>query len=148
MRRLHFILLTLFVSCLSLSAPADGPAQRVSHVWIREAPPGVTVLAGYFTLENLTDQALTLTGASSPDFDSVELHKSFQKGGVESMEPVDKIGLAPHQSVVFEPGSYHLMLMQPHKQLHTGDTLTLFLDFSDGSRLTILAPLRRDPPKG
>jgi copper(I)-binding protein len=140
--------LALLAACIGSLAHADGPAENVSHVWIREAPPGVTVLAGYFTLDNLTGKTLDLTGASSPDFAMVEIHKSVQKDGVESMQPVDKISLPPHQGVVFQPGGYHLMLMQPHKRLSSGDTITLILNFSDGSTLTILAPLRRDAPRG
>lgn len=146
MRRL-FLLLALAAAWLPAALMADGPSTRVSHVWIREAPPGVEVLGGYFTLENLTAKPLTLTAVNSPDFGSVMMHQTVQKGGQEDMQEVAKIDIAAHGSVEFKPGGYHLMLMQPKKNLGAGDTVTLMLTFSDGSELAILAPVRRDPPQ-
>jgi copper(I)-binding protein len=143
LRRLSLACLMLV---LPLAAWSDGPSVRASHVWIRQAPPGVTVLAGYLTLENLTDKPLTLTGLSSPEFGAVELHKSTVKDNVESMEPVARLDLAAHASIEFKSGGYHVMLMQPKKNLFAGDTVTLDLTFSDGSELAIMAPVRRDAP--
>ena len=140
----------LCLACLMLVLPlaawSDGPSVRASHVWIRQAPPGVNVLAGYFTLENLTGKPLTLSGVTSPEFGDAELHKSTVKDNVESMEPVDSVDIAAHGSIEFKPGSYHVMLMQPRKNLFAGDTVTLDLKFSDGSELAIMAPVRHDPP--
>ena len=129
-----------------LLAAADGPSTRVSHVWIREAPPGINVLAGYFTLDNLTGKALTLSGVSSADFGMVEIHQSLQQNGAESMQQLDGLSIPAHGSVEFRPGGYHLMLMQPRKNLFSGDTVSLILSFSDGSQLAILAPVRHDAP--
>jgi hypothetical protein len=127
-------------------ANAAGPSVRASLVWIRQAPPGIAVLAGYFTLQNLTDQPLTLTAVESRDFGSVEMHRSFIKDGVEEMEPVPSIVIPAHGSVEFKPGGYHLMMMQPKKNLFAGDMAEVTLTFSDGSQLAILAPVRHDPP--
>ena len=145
MRRI-FLVLSLAAAWLPGVLMADGPSTRVSHVWIREAPPGVDVLGGYFTLENLTAKPLTLTAVSSPDFDSVMMHQTVQKGGQEDMVDVAKIDIPAHGSLEFKPGGYHLMLMQPKKNMGAGDSVTLMLTFSDGSELAILAPVRRDPP--
>jgi periplasmic copper chaperone A len=142
MRRLLALLLLITAS----SAWCDGPTVRASHVWIREAPLGVKVLAGYFTLENLTDKPLSLVAVSSPDFDAAMLHQSVVKGGVESMLPVDSLDIPAGGSVELQPGGYHVMLMLPKKNLFTGDMVTLMLTFSDKSELAIMAPVRRDPP--
>jgi len=131
---------------LPLVAWSDGPSVRASHVWIRQAPLGVNVMAGYFTLENLTDKPLTLTAATSPDFGAVELHKSTIRDNIESMESVVSVDMAAHSSIEFKPGSYHVMLMHPKRNLFTGETVILDLTFSDSSELTILAPVRRDAP--
>lgn len=129
-----------------VAAAADGPSTRVGHVWIREAPPGINVLAGYFTLDNLTDKALTLNEVSSADFGQVEIHQSLQANGVESMRQLDSLSVPAHGSVKFIPGGYHLMLMKPRKNFFNGDTVSLILSFSDGSQLAILAPVRHDAP--
>ena len=145
MRRV-FPLLALCAYLLAPAALADGPSTRVSHVWIRQAPPGVDVMAGYFTLENLTARPLDLTSVISLDFGSVMMHASVVKGDQESMVEVPKITLPAHGSVEFKPGGYHLMLMEPKKNLYAGDMVSLTLSFSDGSQLAILAYVRRDPP--
>ena len=131
---------------LPAAMAADGPTMRVNHVWVREAPPGVEVMAGYFVLENLTDKPLALTETSSPDFGSVMMHESVVKGSQEGMQEVAQILVPAHGSVEFKPGGYHLMLMQPRKNLFSGDMVTLMLKFSDGSELAILANVRREPP--
>ncbi|MFI4967742.1 MAG: copper chaperone PCu(A)C [Gammaproteobacteria bacterium] len=142
----HSLLLLLMVAVLLPLANAAGPSVRASLVWIRQAPPGIAVLAGYFTLQNLTDQPLTLTAVESRDFGSVEMHRSFIKDGVEEMEPVPSIAIPAHGSIEFKPGGYHLMMMQPKKNLFAGDMAEVTLSFSDGSQLAILAPVRHDPP--
>lgn len=140
-------LVLLLAAMLALaSAYADGPSVRASHVWIRVSPPGVGVDAGYLTLENLTGKPLSLDKVSSPDFESVMIHQSIEKGGVESMQELPELALPSKGTVDFKPGGYHLMLMNPRKNLFPGDTVTLMLSFSDGSELAILAPVRRDAP--
>lgn len=142
LRRLCLALLLL----LPLAAWGDGPAVSASHVWIRQPPPGVSVLAGYLALQNLTDKPLDLKSVTSTEFSAVEMHRSFVKDDVEQMEQVPAVSIPAHGSIEFKPGSYHLMLMQPRKNLFPGDIVTLDLSFSDGSTLTIMAPVRHDPP--
>ncbi|HEY3859644.1 MAG TPA: copper chaperone PCu(A)C [Gammaproteobacteria bacterium] len=142
--------LLLLLSLLGILSPlmaADGPSVRASQVWIRQSPPGVDVLAGYFSLTNLTDKPLTLNAVQSPDFGSVEMHRSFVKDGVEQMEAVPNVVIPAHGSVEFKPGAYHLMMLQAKKNLFAGDMVSLTLSFSDGSQLAILAPVRHDPPQ-
>lgn len=145
--RPYRLIASLLLASLPLIALSAGPSVLASKVWVRQSPPGVTVLAGYFTLQDLTDKPLDLKAVTSPDFGAVEMHRSFVKDGQEQMEPVPNITLPAHGSVEFKPGSYHLMLMQPKKSLFAGDMVTLTLQFSDGSELTLLAPVRRDPPQ-
>ena len=145
--RPHRLIAALLLVSLPLVALSAGPSVLASKVWIRQAPPGVSVMAGYFTLQDLTDKPLDLKSVTSPDFASVEMHRSFVQDNQEHMEPVPSITLPAKGSVEFKPGSYHLMLMQPKKNLFAGDTVTLTLAFSDGSELTLLAPVRRDPPQ-
>jgi periplasmic copper chaperone A len=145
-KRRRLLLLLMVAMLLPLANATGGPSVRASLVWIRQPPPGVAVLAGYFTLQNLTDQPLTLTAVESRDFGSVEMHRSFVKDGVEQMEPVPSIAIPAHGSVEFKPGSYHLMMMQPKKNMFPGDMAEVTLTFSDGSQLAILAPVRHDPP--
>ncbi|HEY1991546.1 MAG TPA: copper chaperone PCu(A)C, partial [Gammaproteobacteria bacterium] len=76
-------LLLAAVLLLPLTAFGDGPTVAASHVWIRQPPPGINVLAGYLTLQNLTGKPLDLDSITSPEFGSVEVHRSFVKDGQE-----------------------------------------------------------------
>lgn len=143
-RRIIFGLLLLLTAS---AANAVGPSVSATHVWIREAPPGVEALAGYMTLTNQTAQPLTLDKVTSPDFGEVTLHRTVQQHGMDSMQNLKSLALPARQSVTLAPGGYHLMLEHPVKPLYDGDLVTLTLIFSDQSSLTIMAPVRRDAPQ-
>lgn len=139
----------LLLPCLLFAAGmahAEGPSIHASHIWIREAPPGSEVMAGYMTLTNQTGQALTLDKATSPDFDEVTLHRTLQQKGAASMQVMKSLTLPAHSNVVLAPGGFHLMLTQSVKPLYEGDLVTLTLTFSDRSSLTIMVPVRHDAP--
>ena len=55
----------------------------MSQAWIREAPPGATVMAGYAKLHNAGKQPLTLDGAVKLALDTVRL------GVKENIDVVD-----------------------------------------------------------
>lgn len=127
-------------------ALADGPSVSINDVWIRSAPVGVETLSGYMTLENLTDKPLQVLSVSSPDFGSVMFSPAAEPGKLHSMLLMKTFNLPPHQAVVFKQDAVHLHLSQPHKRLFDGDIVTLVFNFSDGSSLSLMAPVRREPP--
>ncbi|MGM0594868.1 MAG: copper chaperone PCu(A)C, partial [Pseudomonadota bacterium] len=60
-----------------VGAPVHAEGQvSAEEAWIREAPPGVSAMAGYLTLHNHGKQPRTLSAAHSPAFDSVMLHRT------------------------------------------------------------------------
>lgn len=142
--------LSIVASALLLFATAafggDGPAVSADHVWIRTAPAGVVTLSGFLTLKNLTDKPLQVTSITSPDFGTVAIGSAATSDQSQNPPGKKPITLAPHQSLTFNPGTDHLLLMQPHKRLFDGDMVTLTFNFSDGSSLTLLAPVRRQSP--
>ena len=132
---------------MPITVNAEGPVTGVSHVWIREAPPGVQQLAGYFTLENFSNRPLAVVRITSPDFNSVMMYRKLQHSNRGELEPVTTLGIPPHKSIVLVPGGAHLILIKPRKRFFDGDLVTLTLRFSDHSSLTIMAPVRRDNPR-
>jgi copper(I)-binding protein len=115
----------------------------VTGGWVREAPPTSRVLAAYMQIINLTDADLTITGISSPDFDSAELHRTVVEKGVARMLPVPELSIPAAGSVLLEPGGLHLMLFDPAHPLVQGDSVTLVLHRSDGICLTLFVPVLR-----
>jgi periplasmic copper chaperone A len=119
---------------------ADG-GLTVSKAWMRTIIPERPA-AGYFTLTNDGDKAQDLTGASSPACGMVMLHESIKENAVEKMRPVDHVPVAAHGSVAFAPGGYHLMCMQPTSDVKPGKTVSVTLEFKDGTRITSDFPVR------
>jgi hypothetical protein len=104
----------------------------VENAWIRTAPPGAMMLAGYATLRNAGDASLAVVSAQSEEFGDVSLHQSFEENGVERMRPLGRFEIAPDGSVTFAPGGKHFMLMRPKRELHTGDKVKIHISTSSG----------------
>ena len=105
----------------------------VEHAWIRAAPPGATMLAGYATLENAGDAPLVITGANSAGFGDVSLHESVNENGVERMRPLGEVAIAPGTSIAFAPGGKHFMLMDAKRTWKVGDVVKIHISTKAGT---------------
>jgi copper(I)-binding protein len=130
----------LSASAPLIAQPASAPV-RIEQPWIRWLPAGLPA-AGYAKLESLSDHAAILTGASSPAFGEIALHRTVTHTGTMSMIPADRIALAPHATLEFAPGGYHMMLMRPTRELHPGERVPITLQFASGARATALFEVR------
>jgi hypothetical protein len=97
--------------------------------------------AGYVTLSNSGDRAVTLTGAASPDCGQLMLHRSVSQDGTARMEMVPDVVVPPHGSVAFRPGGYHLMCVSPAADIAPGHSVPVALHFKDGSTLSARFPV-------
>jgi periplasmic copper chaperone A len=140
-----FLASLLLLACVS-AASATTLSLTAENGWIRSAPPGATMLAGYLQLSNTGDTQLSVVGARSDAFDAVELHRSIEEDGVARMRPVDLIVIPPGQTVALEPGGLHLMLMRPKKKLIVGDSVVVDLLTADDEALPVVLQLRSMPP--
>ena len=122
-------------------AAAAVPPVEVRDAWIRWLPAGLPG-AGYMTLTNEGSRVWVLKDAVSAAYGSVSVHRTRERGGMSTMEPVDSVVLKPHQTVRFAVGGLHLMLMQPSRPLHPGDNVVVTLRFADGSMLDVIFPVR------
>ena len=109
---------------------------------VNATPPGAKVTAGYLTLMNESDKAITITGAYSPTISKVEIHLSSVKDDVASMEKQDTVSIDAGGKLVLEHGSYHLMLMDLVEPLKDGDMVDIVLMTSIGDML-IEMPVRK-----
>jgi len=125
-------LLALFVGGWPLVTTHAAGRLEASAAWIRTGAPGSMMLAGYLSLRNSGDAVLTVVGADSAAFRSVSMHQSVEENGVERMRPLAKFVIAPGESVTFAPGGKHLMLMQPVRQLKSGDAVRIHFATESG----------------
>lgn len=131
----------IIAALLFASTHAAEPSISASNARIRLLP-GNLPLAGYVDLVNTGGHPLSLTAASSPMFAMVEFHKSVHEGGTVGMVPVERIDLAPQESIRLAPGGMHLMLMGRLKPLKIGEKVPMILRFADGRTITLSFAVR------
>lgn len=133
MRRLVQLATTALLMVASTVAMAD---LQVSGAKLRLLP-GNLPAAGYFTLTNASNQPVILTGAQSPAFAQVMVHRSSLENGMASMQHIAQVEVAAGETLKFASGGYHLMLMQRQRELALGDKVEANLLFADGQSLPV-----------
>ncbi|MGD9947223.1 MAG: copper chaperone PCu(A)C [Desulfobulbus sp.] len=116
---------------------------QVRDAWIREAPSSARVLAAYMVITNTGKNPVRFKGAECSAFAMVELHQSMMHQGKMRMMALESLQIAPGESVVLKPGSYHLMLIDPQIKLQVGDQVRLQLHFDPGENLLVTAIVRK-----
>ncbi len=135
--------LALMTAYSAGAQPADIEAEAP---WLRAAPPGAAMMAGYATLHNRSQVPTQLTSAVSDDFALIEIHRTEIVDGVGRMRPVSAVDIAPEASARLEPGGVHLMLMRPARPLAEGDYVSITLRFDDGATRAVDFPVRKHAP--
>jgi copper(I)-binding protein len=115
--------------------------------WVRVAPPGTSMLAGYAIVRNDCAVAVTVVGAESLDFASASLHTTVVEGGVSRMRAAGAVRIEPHARLVLAPGGQHLMLMGPARALPEGARARIRFVLADGARVFAEFPVQREPPR-
>ncbi len=136
-------LLLMSLLLLPLLATAHHNAVQVSEPWVRAAPPTAPVMAAYLVLHNTDQDDLTLVGASSSQFSSVEIHRTYMENGMARMALQEQLVIPAKGQVKLVPGGLHIMLIGPHAPLVEGAQVSIDLLFADGSTITVTAPVRR-----
>ncbi|HVA55487.1 MAG TPA: copper chaperone PCu(A)C [Gammaproteobacteria bacterium] len=130
--RIKYLVLLLTVFCL----PAFAGTLSVTGAWLRLLP-GDLPLAGYAHVTNNTGHTLVLTGASSPEFSDVQLHRSVVHDGMDNMLHIEAITIEAGKTLDFIPGGYHLMLFDRKHLLSAGQHVPVTLRFSDGTQYMV-----------
>ncbi len=114
----------------------------LDNFWIREGPPATQVLAGYGRIHNSSSDPYVLTGATSETFNRIEIHRTTILADIVRMAPQHEILIAPGESLIFEPNSYHFVLIGPNNHLQAGDIVELTLQFANGVKQEIVMQVR------
>lgn len=136
------LLLPLLLRAASASACAG---LEVREPWIRAAPPGAAMLAGYGVIRNTSPHDITLTGVSGAGFGHVMLHETLFEAGEARMRHRGEITIPAGGELLLAPGGLHLMLMKPRSALAPDQQVPLEFD-CDGARQTVTFRVRRDAP--
>lgn len=128
---LHVLVVAGLFACSPESAPLVA-----SDVVITRPLPGTQMSAGYLVLSNSSDQPITITRVTSPDFASITLHESIIQDDISRMLALNAVTIPAHGKIEFKRGARHLMLLRP---LGTGATATLQFYADDVPVLTVKA---------
>jgi len=121
MRTLGFL-----AAMLAGTAAHACPGLTVEDGWIREAPPGAMMTAGYARLANTGKQPLTVDGARARGFEGVGLHRTVVEDGVSRMRE-GRLEIAAGGSAALAPGGWHLMLFGAERVPTAGETVQVTL---------------------
>ena len=135
-------LLSTGLTCLS-------HASEMLHwkdVWVRGIPPGAQVSAAYGMLMNHGDQTVTLLTVSSDISGTAEMHEVIADGDQRRMTELESIDIAPHETLIFEPGGRHIMLLNIATPPVEDETVEICAVSAAGTRACTGAVVRRQSP--
>ena len=134
MRAIYLVMLTFLAASLV-------QALDVDDGYVRGMPPGQSTTAAFMTLTNTGQEAVVLTGGSSPVANAVEVHEHSHVDGMMRMRQVERLELAPGESVDLRPGGYHLMFFGLKQVLAEGDEVELVLQYASGEEQALKLPV-------
>ena len=90
----------------------DAPVT-VENVVVTAPAPGMPMAAAYLDIDNRSGVSIEITGVTSPEYESVEMHETTLENGVSRMRKIERLTIADGETAKLERGGKHLMLMQP-----------------------------------
>ncbi len=125
----------------AMAEPAGAPSVTIQEAWARASAGAASMGAAYVVLKGGA-QDDTLIGASTPVADGAMVHVSMQDNGIMKMRHVDGVPVPANQTVTFEPGGNHIMLMGLKHPLAGGETFKLTLTFAHTAPVTVDVTVR------
>lgn len=131
-----FVVCACFVPVSTMAADIE-----VSDPWARASVgtsrPGVA----YMAIRNHGEAEAVLEGLETPVAAMPELHESVIEDGQAQMRSVERIAIAPGESVTLAPGGLHFMLMKLQQPLEEGGSFEATLQFQDGTTQSLRVPI-------
>lgn len=124
-------------------ANAAEPSLHLHDSWVREAPPSAKVLGAFLSIMNSGQSDRVLMSVEADSFEKVEIHKMEVHGKMTHMVLQKELLIPAGETVLLEPGGYHLMMMRPDKRFRAGDNVTLKFKFKDGEIIVQKALVRK-----
>lgn len=146
---MRFLLSALLVSASLSSVPSvaheySAGDLHIQHPWSRALPPVAPTGAAYLTIENRGEQSDTLLGASTPIAGHTELHEHVHQDDLMKMQQIDRVEIAPGESVEFSPGGHHVMLFELKEPLVAGHGYPMTLIFERAGEVEIEVRVNKD----
>jgi copper(I)-binding protein len=139
------------ISCGDGSSTGNGSGTEaiagvtVEDAWARTSSSNASNGAVYMLLNSATDDAVLSASVAMSVAMSAEVHETtMAEDGSAGMRVVRSVPLPAAQTVSFEPGGYHIMLMGLVQPLAAGDIISVTLTLRSGGTVTVDAEVRDD----
>lgn len=122
---------------VGLALPAQAGEIAAGKAWARPTSAANQTGMAFLTLDNAGRGADSLIGASSPVAAKVEFHAHQHQDGLMKMQPQPSVELPAGQSVAFNPGGLHLMLVGLKAPLVAGQSFPVTLLFAKSGPVSV-----------
>ena len=109
----------------------------IEQAYMPALAPGQTTAAVYMKMMNRTDEEKILNHVETDVAGMAHIHRNFYEDGVMKMRMVHHLTLSPKETLRFEPGGYHVMLMDIAEPMEPEVTFPLVLHFEKGESVTV-----------
>lgn len=133
-----FVFLGVFVSP---AFAGEQTAVIVKNAWVKLAPPGAKVNAAYMQFYNHSSVDNAVVAVSADCCKEVMVHQSRRIGDRIFMDHLDRLEIPARSELMLSPGGLHLMLTGAQAPLKMNDEVKIILTFTDGTILTVTAPV-------
>lgn len=103
----------------------------IKDAWARPTKAGM-MSAAYFTIHNVGSVPDSLVQVSSSASEDVQIHLSYMNDGIMVMEEQPFVAIQASEQIPFQPGGYHIMIIQATNDMEEGDSISLSLYFKSG----------------
>jgi copper(I)-binding protein len=135
--------MALFFSLLAL-LNSFSPKVKIESAWLRPAARGMNS-ALYFNINNVTTKADALYKVTSKAAELVQLHSTVKNSnGTEGMKEIKQIAVPANSVIKFEPGGYHVMLINLKKNLRVNSKVEFTFYFKMAGKVKIKAVVRKE----
>lgn len=118
-----FLFCISMILCISVSSFVQASDVVLTKFWGKAPIGSMTMAAAYGTIQNLSDEEISIVAVSSEMVDTVEIHTHKQdEAGVMRMRPMEKLIIPARSEIVLKPGADHFMLYGVHSEWIAGAT--------------------------
>ena len=122
----------LVLAAVTACGRPEGPAIEIDDVEIFAPLAGSRSGVAYMTIRNNGAEPVTIQSARSPQFARVEMHRTVIEDGVSKMRPLRTVTVPAGESLRFEQGGRHFMMMGAESETGPGSPVTIEISHSNG----------------
>ena len=143
MKNNYLFCLLLLSNLTSFFAEAKNISEKphsmmlIEQAYIRAVIPGTSISSSYMEIENKSEEAITLLGATSLVSPRIEIHQHTMLDGMMRMRKVEGIVIKPKKRIKLQPSGLHLMVFDVNNTLNSQEQINITLHFSNNESVVV-----------